>query len=251
MHSHAIWIGLRPEMAKIGVERLRAGGDQEHQAHDDQADHAVRKQELHAQQRVEREEDARVVDQVHQAAHGEHAEPDERYGPEVLRHLGRAARLHREQPDQDHHRDRKHRQVQQSHEVELRGDALQLRSRQLETLHRRQHRDRRRDHRIAIEEGGAGHPQHQEQRRAPLCHRLAERHQREGAALALVVGVEQHQHVLERDDQQQRPRHQRQDAEHRFRARRAVVGSRLHRLAQRVQRGGADVPIDDADRAQC
>ena len=33
---------LAPEMAEIGVERLRAGGDQEDEAHDGEADHAVR-----------------------------------------------------------------------------------------------------------------------------------------------------------------------------------------------------------------
>ena len=53
------------------------------------------KYELDAQHRVEGEEDARIVDEVDQAAHGEHDEPHEHDGPEELRHLGRAARLRR------------------------------------------------------------------------------------------------------------------------------------------------------------
>ena len=137
----------------------------------------------------------------------------------------------------DDHRDRQHRILH------ARGDELQA-------FHRRQHRDGRGDHRIAIEEGGADHAEHQEQRRAALGHRLAERHQRKGAALALVVGVEQHDHILERDDQQQRPGHQRQDAEHGVRARRAMALGGRHRLAQRIEGAGADVAVDDADRSK-
>ena len=83
-------------MAEIGVEGLGAGGDQEDEAHDHQADHAVRQDELDAEPRVERQEDARVVDQVDEAADGERDEPDQRDGAEELRHLGGAARLHAE-----------------------------------------------------------------------------------------------------------------------------------------------------------
>ena len=77
-----------------------------------------------------------------------------------------------------------------------------------------------------------------------------ERHQRKRPALALVVGVEQDQHVLERDDEQQRPGHQREDAEHRLRPRRAVLRRSLHGLLQSVEGRGADVAVDDADGAQ-
>jgi hypothetical protein len=66
-----------------------------------------------------------------------------------------------------------------------------LRRDQLEAFHRGEHRDGGCDHGIAVEERGAHHAQHQDQRVAALCHRLAECHQRERAALALVVGVEQ------------------------------------------------------------
>ena len=41
-----------------------------------------------------------------------------------------------------------------------------------------------------------------------------ERHQRERAAFAFVVGAQQDEHVFGGDDEQQRPDDQRQDAEH-------------------------------------
>ena len=42
---------------------------------------------------------------------------------------------------------------------------------------------------------------------------LRQRHQREDAALALVVGLHQEQHVFRRDDDQQRPDDERDDAD--------------------------------------
>ena len=128
--------------------------------------------------------------------------------------------------------------------------SLHARRDELQAFHRRQHGDGRSDHRIAVEEGGADHAEHQDQRCAALGHRLAERHQREGAALALVVGVEQHDHVLERDDQQQRPGRSATGCRARPRGpTRHALGGR-HRLAQRVEGAGADVAVDDADRAK-
>ena len=78
-----------------------------------------------------------------------------------------------------------------------------------------------------------------------------QRHQRQRAAFAVVVGAQQDQHVFGGDDQEQRPDDQRQDAEHHRLARRiAGPDRRQHRLAQRVERAGADVAVDDADAAE-
>ena len=224
-------------MTEIGVERLRARRDQEHEAHDHQAGHAVRQDEPDAEPWVERQENARVVDQMDEAANRECHEPDQRYGPEELRHLGGPARLHAEQHHQDGQGD-------------WQNGVLHLRRDQLQALHGRQHRDRGRDDRIAVEEGGTGHAEGQDQRRAALGHRLALRHQRERPALALVVDVEENQHVLERHHEQQRPGHQRQDAEHCLLARCGALRRCLHRLLQGVEGRGADVAVDNADGAQ-
>jgi hypothetical protein len=79
-----------------------------------------------------------------------------------------------------------------------------------------------------------------------LRHRLAKGHQRERTALTLVVGVEQHQHVLDRDDQEHGPYDQRQDAEYGLGAGRgAVFGGGRHGLAQGVEGTGANVAVDD------
>ena len=78
---------------------------------------------------------------------------------------------------------------------------------------------------------------------------LGERHQRQDAAFALVVGLHQEQHVFRRDDDQQRPDDERDDADH-------LVGAeaRAFELAerglQRVEGARADVAEHDADRAE-
>ena len=89
---------LAPEMAEIGVEGLGAGDGQEHEAHDDEADHAVRQDELDAEHRVQGEKDARIVDDVDEAAGSERGEPDQHDRPEILRHPRRPMRLHGKQP---------------------------------------------------------------------------------------------------------------------------------------------------------
>ena len=80
---------------------------------------------------------------------------------------------------------------------------------------------------------------------------LRQRHQRQRAALALVVGAQQDDDVFERDDDDQRPEDQRQHAEHRVAGRRAVGADRGdHRFAEGVERARADVAVDDADAAE-
>ena len=74
---------------------------------------------------------------------------------------------------------------------------------------------------------------------------------RQRAALAVIVGAQQDQHVFGGDHDQQRPDDQRQNAEHDRLARRiAGPDGREHRLAHRVERAGADIAVDDADAAE-
>jgi hypothetical protein len=76
-----------------------------------------------------------------------------------------------------------------------------------------------------------------------------QRHQRQDAALALVVRVHHQQHVFDRHDQQQRPEDQRQDAEHLRRAHRAVAEIGQARL-EGIERAGADIAVDHAQHAK-
>ena len=103
-----------------------------------------------------------------------------------------------------------------------------------------------RDDAVAEEQRRAEQPGAEDEPRAPALRLLGQRHQRQHAALAAVVGAHDEQHVLDGDDQDQRPQDQRQQAEHVLRRDGEAV-----RLAeaflQRVERAGADVAVDDAD----
>ena len=88
-------------------------------------------------------------------------------------------------------------------------------------------------------------------RRARSCRASAhQRQQREDAALAVVVGPHDEDQVLDRDDDDQRPEDQRQHAEDVGRASTAMRVRAVEALAQRVQRAGADVAVDDAERRE-
>ncbi len=82
----------------------------------------------------------------------------------------------------------------------------------LQSLDRRQHRDRRRDRAVAVEQGRADQPDDEQQRlpRAGLRVPGAEQRQHgDDAALAAVVGPQDQHRVFQRHDQDQRPKDQR------------------------------------------
>src|ERR1043165_4275376 len=76
-----------------------------------------------------------------------------------------------------------------------------------------------------------------------------ERSQRENSTLTSVVGTQHVGHVLDRDDERQRPEHQRHDAEHVVRARRNAVRP-IETLADSVERACPDIAEHDAQRSQ-
>jgi len=160
--------------------------------------------------------------------------------PEADAHLGRAMALDPEQAGQD--------ADGQGHDV-----GRKHRRRNFQTFHRGQHRDGRCNQSVAIEQRRA--EQSERHGNAPrgrrqLVIRQHARHQRHDAALATVVGTQDQRHVLERDDHDQRPEHQRQDAEHVVRRdRHRMVGVAEHFL-DRIQRAGADVAIDHTERGE-
>ena len=125
---------------------------------------------------------------------------------------------------------------------------VQARGRDLQALDRRQHRDGRRDDAVAEEDGGA---EDAEEEQAPaqlraIAHRLrGERQHGDEAAFAVVVGAQDQHHVLDRDDDRQRPEDEREDAVD------VALGERhmavREHLLQGVERTGADVAVDDAE----
>ena len=82
---------------------------------------------------------------------------------------------------------------------------------------------------------------------------LGQRDEGQRAALAVVVGAQQDEHVFDRDGEDQRPEEERQDADHQLAGHgraamwppAAAIG-----LAHGVERAGADIAVDDADGAE-
>ena len=79
---------------------------------------------------------------------------------------------------------------------------------------------------------------------------MRERHQGEDAALPAIVGAHDEGHVLDRDDDDQRPEEQRQAA--------VDIGSVDRNLVipgedflHRIKRTGPDIPIDHPEGSQC
>ena len=125
------------------------------------------------------------------------------------------------------------------------------RRRDLQALDRAEHRDRRGDHAVAVEQRRADDAQ-QDDEMAPFL--AAARPEGQGgqgqhAALAAVVGAHHEGDVFDRDDQRRRPEDQRQHAQHRplGDAGRPRMGEAF---PDGVERAGADVAIHDADDAE-
>ena len=121
----------------------------------------------------------------------------------------------------------------------------------LEPFHRRQHRDRRCDHAVAVEQRGAEDAQRDQHRPTgpPWRQRaLHERDQGHDAALALVVRAHDHRHVLDRHDDRDRPEDQRDDPVDVVLVDLDAFGEE-HGL-HRVQGAGADVAEHHTQSAQ-
>ena len=230
---------LLAEVAHVGIERLGAGQRQHDRPHHHEQVPAAHAQEFEGTQRVEGREDRRMLRDLHCAGDREHREPDDDDRTEQLADGGRSIALAEEEADDHGHRDRQH-------------VGLERRRDRLQPFHRAEHRDRRRDDAVAVEERGAEHAGEQQQRMQPRRSSGSLRGQRrEGhdAALAAVVGTQDQDDVLERHDDHQGPEDRRDGADHV----RGVENDRVdgvEDLLHRVQRAGADVAVHDAERAE-
>jgi hypothetical protein len=120
-----------------------------------------------------------------------------------------------------------------------------------QTFDGREHRDRRGDDGIAIEQRCTDDAEEEDRASAAAQLGLGECHERQRAALALVVGPHDEDDVLERDHNDQRPDEQGYNADHLDTRRDAVLRRVVERFLQRVERAGADIAIDHADGAEC
>ena len=174
-----------------------------------------------------------------QPERADHGEPHDHDRAEHARDFRRAALLDGEQSDEDRDRDRE-------------DPRLERGSRHLESLDGAEHGDRRRDEPVAVEERGAEHAERDDARHDPLGRHPAAWHHEcgegEDPTLALVVGTHHEREVLDGDDDDQRPEHDRSDAE-----RRRLVDQELRmveRFTERVDRAGPDVAVDDSEGAE-
>ena len=152
----------------------------------------------------------------------------------------RPVALNREDPDQNHHSDR--------HDVRI-----EERRNDLESFDGAEDGDRGGDHAVTVEKGRTEDAQEDEYGQGAAVfagHGLGQqRGQGEDAALPLVVRAHDDRDVLDRDDQHQRVDDERQHAQHVLAGGRHGMRSE-EALPHRVERAGADVAIDDADRGQ-
>ncbi len=196
---------LLAEMTEVGVERLGAGDREKHGAQRHKADHAVMEHEGNGVERIEREQDFRTTHDLRQCRKPDNQEPDQHHRSEESGDACRAARLNREQRDQDQDGDR--------HDigVERRGD-------ELDAFDRRQHRERRRNDGVAVEQRTRDDAEQDDDAgRFAGDGALRQRHQRQRAALAMVVGAEQDHDILQGHHDDQRPQDHRDDAGDRLR----------------------------------
>src|SRR6185503_1313928 len=167
------------------------------------------------------------------------SEPDDHDRPEQLPHGLRSARLNKEQAEEDRHGNRQ--DVGFEH---VRADA--------QALDRAQYRNRGRHDSIAVKQRRAEkaeadhHRPRPESRLRPVWN---QRHQRQDAALALVIRAQDEDQVFDRDDEHQGPEDQGQDADDVLSSGGDAVGG-IEALAKRVERARADVAVNNAEGAE-
>ena len=121
------------------------------------------------------------------------------------------------------------------------------------TLDGAQHRNRRRDRAIAVEKRRSDQAEHQNEGARAAWWRIAGVEQGEhghDAALAAVVSAQDQDGVFQRNDEDQGPEHEREDAEDRRGGGRSTRTRGFGRFFQGIERTGPDVAVDDAERTE-
>src|SRR5215217_1554196 len=225
------------EVPHVRVQRLATDDDEDHGPEHQEALEAVPGEERPGVGGVHGSEHGRLASDLRSPEQGDRREPDEHDRAEQPADGTRAAPLHDEQADEDRHGDRNDDDVQRR-----RGDRG--------ALNGGEHRDGRRDHPVAEQESGAEETEQDQVLAAAVLGLVLqqERDERENPSLAVVARAHHERHVLHGDHQDQRPEREREHAEDvGLRDRDRVRGERL---SDREQRVGADVAVDDAERAE-
>ena len=223
-------------MAHVGVERLRAGHRQKDAAEDNEADRPAGMDKRQPRDWAQSLQDAPCRGDMHKSEHGVDGEKRHHDRAEEGCNSGCASALGGEQQNEDD--DGRRQDVSSKAGVDL-----------FQSFERGEHGNRRRDHRVAREQGRAGDAEQKRNRRLLPKGALRQRFEGQDAALALVVGLHQEQHIFRGDDNQQRPDDERDDADDFGRSERGAFELTERRL-QRVEGARADIAENDADRAE-
>ncbi len=233
--------GRAPEMAHVGVEGLGSRDHEDHGSQRDERDRGMLDDEDDRIARRQAEQNGRVLNHHGQSGRGQHDEPQHHDRAEEHADLARSEALNCEEDDQDHCRDGNDQVRDRRHS-------------DMQTFDGREHTDRRRDDRIAVEQRHADDTDHEKHPGAPGLfgvQALAERGQRHHTALTIVVGTHQDADVLDGHDDRNAPEHQRDHSEHVGLVRAHSASVEQEDRLQRVQRAGADIAEDDAQRGDC
>ena len=125
-------------MPKVGVEGFSTGDGEKHGPKSQEPNQPVAREKRYAVDRTECLQHGDVLGNVPESGGGDGQKPDERDWTKERGNTGCASRLHREQGDENKHRQR--------HHIKLKAGSCDF-----EAFNCRQHRDCRREHGIAIE----------------------------------------------------------------------------------------------------
>ncbi len=219
-------------MSHIGIKRFGAGHRQHDRAEQNEAVPGMVQQQIDRVARVDSQQDRRVARDLQRAENPDHAEPQDHDRAEIAADESRAAPLDDEQGNQQ--------QQSQRHHI-----GFKRRGCDFQPLNRAQHGNRRCDDAVAVEQRGADQPGPHDPAATPGGRGAqGQHHQRENAALAAIARPHHDKNVFDGDDQRQRPGDQREHSEHAE----LVNAGILKALFDGVERRGADVAIDDAER---
>ena len=223
---------LPAKVPEVCVESLRPGHRQHDRPHQRPCAPPTSRQQPRTVHRIQRLQDLRAGTDVPRTHGRQHKEPHQHDWPENPPQPARAKTLGKEKSPQNNHSQRQR-------------IATPLRIHTRQTLHRTQHRNRRRDRPVAEEQSRskdkkARHqPPARSSRRTPIKN---PRHQRENSALAVIVGAHDQHHIFHPHHQKERPNNQRRHAQCGLRTR------KTHRDLIRIQRARADIAKDNAQR---
>jgi len=223
-------------MSHIRIQRFGSGHGQNDRSQRQKGEPAVEHKEVDRMVRIERPQDGRRLDDLPRAERRNHRKIHNHDRREQRTNFCGATLLQHKQ---------KHQQPQGDRDNILLKPCIDDR----QTFNRRQNRNRRRDHAVAVKQRRSEHAQKQ---RDPAIFGFAQlaryqRNQSQRPALPFVVSAHQDGDILDRNNQRHRPENQ---ADH-TKDMRLVQRQRMwadEGLTEGVERAGADIAENDSDR---